>query len=175
MDVNSRLWRPDTGLEMGVVLGMAPSTARTIRCVTREGWADTAAGLDENTRAWFDVQGFEAASGTSAYAQNSDGGPGDIWLGVSQPAIASEFAALATRLPAGDYRLNALPDAAQAALGWALGLYKFDARRVEGAVEPSVRLHVQASADLTSAIQKAAAIRLSRDLVNSPAQDLGKL
>ncbi len=130
----SRQWRPDTALEMGISVGDAPTGSRTIRAITDAGWIDSQAQLDANSRAWFDVQGFQARAGTSAYAPDSDGSPGDIWLGVSSgQATARAYAALAARLPAGHYRIGQSTHAVQAALGWALG----DTSSIRG--EPQMR------------------------------------
>src|SRR5690606_22430997 len=82
-------------------------------------------------------------------------------------------ASLPLRLPAGDYRLDARGlalDPAQAALGWALGAYRFS--RYRAAPRASARLVV---ADAVQAAQRAlaeGAYRV-RDLVNTPTQDVG--
>ena len=174
--LDTRRWRTDTAREMGVVVGseLGPSSSyRTIHCITSKDWADAASSLEANARAWFEVQGFDAKPGAAAYALNVDGGPGDIWLGVADVADVAQFATLAGRLQPGDYQLAEARYAGQAALGWALGLYKFVPRRTHDGVEPEVRLYVPSSREVTSAIHRAAAIRLTRDLVNAPAHDLG--
>jgi leucyl aminopeptidase len=91
-------------------------------------------------------------------------------------AAASGLFALASfprRLPAGDYRLDARGialDPAQAALGWALGAYRFSRYRKPS--RNSARLLVEDSvrADVASLAEAAT---LTRDLINTPTQDMG--
>lgn len=86
-------------------------------------------------------------------------------------------AALAERLAPGRYAL-AQPleaDAATAfATGWLIGGYRFDRyRKSARAAELLARLHVPAGADLGWAVAAARADALARDLINTPANDLG--
>jgi leucyl aminopeptidase len=83
------------------------------------------------------------------------------------------LASFPCRLPAGDYKLDprgiAL-DAAQTALGWALGAYRFSRYRKPSRkaarllVDDSVRAKVASLAE---------AATLTRDLINTPTQDMG--
>ena len=90
----------------------------------------------------------------------------DLWL----PA------ALADRLPPGDYVLSEpLPPAAATrfVLGWLLGSYRYLRYRRNDAPARRTRLRVPAGADLAYALAAAEAAQLARDLINTPANDLG--
>jgi leucyl aminopeptidase len=166
-----RNWLPETGLHMGVG-GTPQQAARAIRPIQQSEWEEISCSLSAPERDWLGIQNFDASPGSSAYAPNEQGLPGDIWLGVSEAGIASDFASLAAKAQEGRYRLNdtATVDTAGAALGWALGTYRFNPAGDNRAAQAI--LHLQPTPAVDSAIHRAASIRLSRDLVNLPAQDL---
>jgi leucyl aminopeptidase len=98
-----------------------------------------------------------------------------VGLGDSARADVMAFRALSTRLPAGDYALAAPPAGLaidRIALAWALGAYAFDRYRQKPA-EARARLVVDPSADIAEALAIARACALARDLVNTPANDMG--
>ncbi len=99
------------------------------------------------------------------------------WAGLgSAPASAAllhaAVRALPARLPPGDWRLEPHPglNEADAALAWALGAHGFHRYREAPAGRP--RLHVSAEA-LAAAAPVARACRLARDMVDTPANDMG--
>ena len=86
-----------------------------------------------------------------------------------------DAAALQHALPAGPWRLDdpqRLLPGREAALGWALAAYRFSTYR-EPEASPRPQLAAAASSDLASARRMAEAIYLARDLINTPASDLG--
>ena len=92
----------------------------------------------------------------------------------SEPAEPWDFAALRERLPAGDWRLEPADgdlDLGAAALGWALASYRFDRYRKKET--KLVRLVAAADPAVERANAMAEAIFLARDLINTPAADLG--
>ena len=79
---------------------------------------------------------------------------------------------LATSLPAGVYRFaNPPADASLAALGFLLGLYRYDRFKADPSERP--RLVPPADVDSARIEQIAAAVAFGRDLVNAPANALG--
>ncbi len=106
------------------------------------------------------------------------GEAGDVaFLGVGEGLAADGMAlrALPVKLPAGDYRFAAPIDGVapdRVALAWALGAYAYDRYRKTPA-EPRARLVVEAGVDLAEVNQIAQACALARDLVNTPANDMG--
>src|SRR5690606_1604911 len=85
------------------------------------------------------------------------------------------FAKIAAGLPAGRYRLGTVLSAAvgeTAALGWGLQHYRFDRYLSEPAPAPRL-LAWPKGADEAAVSRMIAAHYLLRDLVNTPASDLG--
>ena len=81
------------------------------------------------------------------------------------------------KLPPGDYRLGAAPDGFEprlAALAWALGRYGYDRYRSEPRkVGGRARLVVAETVDLEAVRRIAHACALARDMINTPANDMG--
>jgi len=83
------------------------------------------------------------------------------------------LAKLAESLPEGTYKLAA-GDPGKAALGWLLGQHRFDAYRSKADPERGPRvLLTSEAAQVENTIRLAEATALVRDLVNTPAGDLG--
>jgi leucyl aminopeptidase len=96
-------------------------------------------------------------------------------LGEGARADAMGLRALPTRLPPGDYTLAAPPPGVSMqtiALAWSLGAYAYDRYRQKPA-EPRARLVVDASVEIAEPLAIARACALARDLVNTPANDMG--
>lgn len=87
---------------------------------------------------------------------------------------AIQLGALSAMLPEGTYELATWPedwDVSQAAIGWGLGSYKFDRYLKDKRIHPTLILP-----DTPGNIEAAAlveAIYLGRDLINTPAGDMG--
>jgi len=78
---------------------------------------------------------------------------------------------LATKLPAGCYKIQGLEDKLeQVALGFMLGGYEFSEYKAKGA--PKAQLAIADKAMFERLNQQASAINLVRDLVNTPAADM---
>lgn len=137
------------------------------------------AGQPAGRQAWVKATGFKAEAGEICYLP-TDGKAG----GVAQALIGIEggwgdwgvwsLAGLPERLPAGRYQLaGELPAeiASRVALGWALGCYRFERYRKSERALPV--LVWPAGADKVAVESMAGAITLVRDLINTPAGDLG--
>jgi leucyl aminopeptidase len=86
------------------------------------------------------------------------------------------FRGLAGALPAGDYRLEKTPkdvDADQAALAFAIGGYRFD--RYKKAPVAAPRLASPPGVDAARTRDLSHALALARDMINTPANDMGPL
>jgi leucyl aminopeptidase len=133
---------------------------------------------DARARAWAAACGFAGAPGEALAVPDADGALSCALAGWGDAAARARgrftLAAAAAKLPPGTYRLAAAlpPDvAAVEALGWLLGAYRFDRyKAVEG--KPR-RLVAPEGVDAAAVEAQAAAVRLGRDLVNTPAGDLG--
>ena len=119
--------------------------------------------------------GFKAKAGALLLLPGRDGIAGALFgLGEPDGAERTPFAvgALATALPPGAWRLEGpleRPDLA--ALGFALSAYGFD--RYRKAEPKDVRLVLPEGADGAELRRIAEGVFLARDLVNTPANDLG--
>jgi leucyl aminopeptidase len=125
-------------------------------------------------RGWLEATGFEPKPAATALLPAGDGALEGALLIRSEPVEPWDFAALRGRLPAGDWRLEwaeSEPGTGQAALGWALASYRFDRYRQREA--RSVRLALADDAGLRGSEAIAEAVWLARDLINTPASDLG--
>ncbi|HNR75955.1 MAG TPA: leucyl aminopeptidase family protein [Parvularculaceae bacterium] len=91
-------------------------------------------------------------------------------LGVGDAGDPFVSAAAAGKLPEGEYRLVGGADD-KALLGWALAGYRFD--RYKTGKSAAARLVAPEGADVGGARAVAAAVALARDLINTPACDMG--
>lgn len=147
----------------------ADAAARSVRVVAAAGFADWLATAEPAARDWLAGSGFKAKPGATALIPG-----GGAVLTVSAPAEPWDAAALHAALPAGDWRLDdpdGLLPPALAALGWALAAYRFTRYRADETPRP--RLVLPAGPGVARALHLAEATWQARDLVNTPANDLG--
>jgi len=130
-------------------------------------------------RTWLEASDFKAGLGDLRLLPAPDGGVAGavIGFGTAQSRARTRFglAPAATALPAGAWHLVGLPDAArdEAALGWLLAPYRFDRYRPGQTVPAPALLKAPAGVDAARLLAMAAGEYLTRDLVNTPANDLG--
>jgi leucyl aminopeptidase len=128
-------------------------------------------------RDWAAATGFTGEVGKLAFLPDGDGRLGRVLVGLAESEAAMwAFAGLSEALPPGRYRVEAVPeggDPTRIALGWALGTYAFGRYREPKKHEPGAELVWPAGADRAAAEHLAAAAFLARDLINTPASDMG--
>ncbi|MXP63977.1 leucyl aminopeptidase family protein [Roseomonas sp. M0104] len=137
------------------------------------GRADLAAFLAARPpaqRAFLEAGGFTAAAGELRLLPGGSGLSGAVLgLGEGAPSLW-HYGALAMTLPEGTlWHLHEPAPEAQAALGWCLGAYRFT--RYRAATRRPARLRLQSGQP--EAIAAAEATWRVRDLINTPAADLG--
>ena len=125
-------------------------------------------------RRWLDASGFDARSGAVALLPDARGGLARVLAGVAREDSLWALGGLARQLPVGAYALapeGVLADARLAALGFALGAYRYT--RYHGGSEraPASLVVAQPLLDELAPLLEAAA--RVRDLVNTPTEDLG--
>jgi leucyl aminopeptidase len=126
------------------------------------------------TQAWVAANGYKGKTGQHLLIPDSNGGIGLVALGVNHGRDIWSYGDLPLSLPEAAYRL---PDslnresATAAALGWALGGYAFD--RYKKRSRQPARLLMPKQADKDAVRREASAIFLVRDLVNTPAEEMG--
>ena len=149
--------------------------------VTETGLQAWLAGLDAGAASWLTGHGFQAERARVLTMPGSRGGVAAAVVGLGSLTDVAQLsmwdgAACAERLPPGRYALAAeLPSAAatQFALGWLLGCYRFNRFRSQPKPAHAAHLVAPADADWSYAQAAADAISWARDLVNTPANELG--
>jgi leucyl aminopeptidase len=126
------------------------------------------------------LEDFKAKAGQVLVLPTPQGVVDRVLLGLGQKgkAEAMLFRALPGKLPGGDYRLSATPDgldATQIALAFALGTYRFDRYKPRKGDDVPRRLVADENVDLDEVHAVAHACALARDMVNTPANDMGPL
>ena len=161
---------------MHPLLAPETETARPIWLVSEDTWPGVRDGLPAIARSFAEAQGFEPKPGRHCLLPDSDGSLLGAVLGVDGPQAkrADPFLAgqLSASLPEGVYRFAAPPaDSALAALAWLLGSYAFT-RYGKKAPRPA-RLVPPHGVDAAEIAAIAEAVATGRDLINTPANDLG--
>ncbi|TCL95729.1 leucyl aminopeptidase [Rhizobium sp. PP-WC-2G-219] len=136
--------------------------------------------LDPFLRNWARQAGFTAESGALLLVPSSPGGAGAVdglggaLFGLGAHPLDAPFATgkLARSLPPGPWKIvtESLP-AEQAALGFALGAYRFDRYKPKTGERPL--LDLDDGIDRAALERTVAGITLVRDLINTPTNDLG--
>jgi leucyl aminopeptidase len=131
--------------------------------------------ITEPARAWAERMGFKGKQGQIVVVPNTDGGIGHVLVGAGKTFDPTSARALSARLPTGLYRLEVKPeDARVAALAFLLGRYAFD-RYKPRADTSEVRLVAPEGFDAADASRIASACALAREMVDTPAADMGPL
>ncbi|WP_417209300.1 leucyl aminopeptidase family protein [Antarctobacter sp.] len=140
-----------------------------------EAWLD---GQDARVRAWVKASGFTGALNTALMLPGADGTPEAALAGYGTATQrARQRFVLAGALPGlapGTYRIaSGLPDdcAGTESLGWLLAGYRFTRYVADSAV--TRQLVAPEGVDAPRIEVLAAAEALTRDLVNTPASDMG--
>jgi leucyl aminopeptidase len=143
------------------------------------GWTGRAQ-LSEAQRTWVESQGFKGTAKKHLLLPAPDGALAGVVLGLGEersgdPMDRPELAVgiLPSVLPPGLYHLAEEPqDATLAAVAWGLGAYRY--RRYKAAAgEEAAQLRVSRGVDLPRALSLVEGVWLGRDLINTPASDLG--
>jgi leucyl aminopeptidase len=151
------------------------SHAIPIWFVTVANWPDVHAQLGAQARAFADAAGFTPKPGRHLLLPGADGTLGVLFgIEAADASTRDSFrpGRLPEVLPPGTYRFaNAPHDERLAALAFALGGYGFGRyRKVE---DRGVRLALSNSMDRDDLIRIADGVTLARDLINTPANDMG--
>jgi leucyl aminopeptidase len=161
-----------------LVLASADDSAIPIQVVTREGCAAALSSLDAASAAAASLHDFTAKTGQVLLVADGAGGVAGVLFGVGAQAGVRPMSlrALPSKLPPGLYAIRSLPegiDLAAAALAFALGSYGFDRYKADAAAARRPRLAVATATDLADVERIAHACALARDMVNTPANDMG--
>ncbi len=157
----------------------AEEPARPLHVVRAEDLDAFLAAQPPAAAAWLRATGWAAGRGELRLVPGAEGAVAAAAFGLG-PATARQrdrflIARAAAALPEGAWRIEGLEDPdelAEAALGWLLAGYRFDRYRKPSA-DAKARLIPPPGLDAARIRRIAAAEWLTRDLVNTPAADLG--
>ena len=162
---------------MPSVFETAPTApAIPITFATKANWEAICAGLPAQARQFALANGFAAKPGACLTLPAADGGIAEVVFGLEDANGKSRDlfrpGLLPGLLPAGTYRFANTPhDTRLATLAFALGSYRFG--RYRKAEAPDVRLVPPEGIDVADITRMAEATSLARDLINTPANDMG--
>ena len=166
--------------EMAFSLIDETSSAIPIAALTKEQLSPWLEAAPQRERNWLRAMGFSADAGKLAVLPGEKGGLARVLVGLGEGRDAAAtiwaLSGLPDGLPEGSYRLETVPDGAdptRLALGWALGTYAFTRYRAKG--RTAAALVWPEGADRRRVQRIASAVFLARDLVNTPAGDLGPM
>lgn len=150
--------------------------------VPQDEYATWLSGQPSTVRAWLESThalhegggGARPKVGSHALVPGPGGGLGQVVVVHQRTPSPWDFAGLPTALPAKEYAAptSCTEEAATAlALGWALGSYRFE--RYKTKKKTLARLAWPEHADRARVLRLAGGICLCRDLINTPAADMG--
>jgi len=156
----------------------APSaaSAKPVWCVDDRNWQSVREKLPVAARAFADATGFKPDAGSHLVLPDAGGGIAGCLFGLGKHGDKNADPLLAGKLekilPEGDWKFAEAPkDARLASLAFALSSYRFGRYRKNGKKQP--RLVVPSGVDAKEIARIAEGVSLARDLVNTPANDLG--
>ena len=152
------------------------ASAIPITFATKSTWDAIREGLPAPARQFALASGFAAKPGKCLILPAADGQIAQVIFGLEEESSKSRDpfrpGALPGLLPAGTYRFaNAPHDTRLATLAFALGSYRFSRYRKTEASD--VRLVPPDGIDVADITRMADAVGLARDLINTPANDMG--
>jgi leucyl aminopeptidase len=125
-------------------------------------------------KAWIDTSEFVAKPGQHLLVPDKDGRSWAVLVGVNEEDVLWQCARLPFVLPRGKYSLADCESAEEATAlccGWGLGTYQFDRYKRGKRIEALLVWPALADKQRVTAIVEAA--KLGRDLINTPAEDMG--
>jgi len=155
------------------IVAVSDEAAIPIRLVTSAAADVAVAALSPPLRAQARLAKFAGKAGEVVVLTTSDG-PSEVLAGLGDSTAVMALRALPAKLPPGFYVLapGEGPPPADVALAFALGHYRFDRYRKE-AREAGARLVAPPGVDLDELHAVAHACALARDMINTPANDMG--
>lgn len=163
---------------MTVITDKKAFTAATrIFATDKKRLAAFIANCTPNQRRWIEASGYDGAAHSHCSVPGKNGEIDFILLGVHDAQDIWALAGLPLKLPKARYELgkdapgSVKISADKAAFAWALGSYQFT--RYKKAKRKPADLQCDPSPKVRAALEVAEAVYLVRDMVNTPAEDMG--
>lgn len=156
---------------------LLPSTnggATPIYALRAQEWESWIAARPESLRRLAAAHDFRAQKGRLLLAPATDGSIERVLFGLGENAGPAQFGTLGQHLPAGVYAIAWAPrefDPTVLAEAWAMGAYEFDRYRPRRRGMP--QLVCPEGCDEAEALRVFNAVWFARDLINTPANDMG--
>lgn len=151
------------------------SSSLPIQIVGQSSWKKWLKEQSAARRGWLESSGVAGRAGDLAVLPGRDGKAAGAVLVLSARPSLWDFGSLATRLPAGTWRLSdtgsVSPTDAAVAIG--LGTWRFERYRSNKAKAAGVKIIWPTGADKERATAMIEAISLARDLITTPSSDMG--
>jgi len=170
--ITSHVRPADTILSQG-----SRKKSKPIRIINEQHRDKGVSHLSERHQTWLKANGWKPKHGRHQLLPDEKGGlEGVVYcLGVGDKTDQSSlnFGALPKALPEGIYHFDGeLDDPFLASLGWVLGAYEYDPYK-SGSKKDRPVLKLPAGCDRDQLLNIADAVYLGRDLINTPANDMG--
>ncbi|MGY6588955.1 MAG: leucyl aminopeptidase family protein [Wenzhouxiangella sp.] len=149
------------------------NTAIPVYSLDRQGLDQWLASASESDRAWVQASCFRADPASHLLIPGDNRKVAAVLAGRESGDRLWALSHLPALLPAGDYRLEAdwsADELERAWLGWGLGTYRFTRYVEREAIKPRLVIPTDHFADVQRLLDASC---LVRDLVNTPALDLG--
>ena len=159
-------------IDLASVLLARSSAAVPMSIVAAKDWDGFRRRLSNDARGWSDANGFKAQPGRVLLLPGEKGALKQVLVGQQAEGDSFGLSRLCRSLPDGVYRFDGdIENAELVALGWCLEAYGFEAY---GKPQQGVaRLVCPKNVDHAAVLRAARASWLVRDLVNTPASDMG--
>jgi len=150
-----------------------PAKETPIAVVTTLDWSSFSHRLTPSDAAAATLARFDGGEGQIVLIGDDAGALARVLFGLGERPSATAFRGLAGKLPEGDYRLEECPEnlaPEEIAVAFSLGAYRFDRYRK---ATHGARLANPAGSDSHEVYNVGHALALARDMINTPASDLG--
>lgn len=154
------------------------TNALPLYIIEKDALGDFLNSLPVMQRVWVEASGFIGATGSVVVLPGEDGAPAGAIVGYGSTATRARgrfhVAATVAKLPEATWKIATdLPqeDLEEAALGWLLATYRYDHYASQSA--PKARLVAPQGIDGARIEAIATGEALTRDLINTPASDMG--
>lgn len=157
-----------------LLLSRAPKSSCPITLLTEKEFERWNKKQPARARNWLEAQNFKAKPGSFCVLPDSNGKPTQVVAGLSSPPSLWDLADMPNKLPVGNYTLDwdgPLAFQEWLALGWQLGGYRYT--RYKKNSKAQAKLVVTPQGDFKKIKRYADAAFLARDLINTPAEDMG--
>jgi leucyl aminopeptidase len=140
-----------------------------LRLVTQASWPKMKGRLSLSASKWAEVQGFKGAAGTSLQIPKADGTLAEAFIGSDENADGFAIVRTCHTLPAGSYAWQ--DTVKHMEIAWCLEAYGFDRYKTKQRNIPTLVCAKNVNYD--GVVSQARATYLVRDLINTPANDMG--